>query len=72
MMLEGLATGYPAYMARIEREHQIAMCAISATAVEKDRPLANATICCPVVRVQNDSGFIFGGNGGLHVQIRNR
>src|SRR5262245_4289153 len=38
-------------------------CAISATAVEKDRPLANASMCCPVVSVQNDSGFIFGGNG---------
>jgi len=63
MMLEALATASIAPM-RIERE--ISMCAISATAVEKDRPLANASICCPAVSVQND------GNGGLHVQIRNR
>jgi hypothetical protein len=36
------------YMARIEREHQIAMRAISATAIKKERPFANAPIGCPV------------------------
>ena len=46
---------------------------ISATSVKKDRPPANASVCCQViVSIRVDPRLISSGDRGLHVEIRNR